>query len=64
MTVDFSVVIKPTPSISKEQRSVDYKKKEMISLKIEGRHDPCIVPRVIPVIESVLALTILDKINK
>lgn len=63
MVIDFKVAIKPTPSISKEQRTIDYEKKEDVILKVEGRHDPCIVPRVLPVIESVLALTILDKLN-
>ncbi len=61
--IDFSVAIKPTPSISKEQRTVDFAKRENDKLLIEGRHDPCIVPRAVPVIEAVLALAILDKIK-
>lgn len=61
--IDFTVVIKPTPSISILQCTVDYKKLEEVSLVVEGRHDPCIVQRVLPVIEAVLALTLLDKLN-
>lgn len=64
MPVDFTATIKPTPSIGQTQKSVDYKIKENISLKVKGRHDPCIVPRVLPVLESVLALAILDRMNK
>lgn len=61
MPIDFSVVVKPTPSISKVQESVNYASKTSTDLQIVGRHDPCIVPRVVPVLESVLALTILDR---
>ena len=60
MPVDFTVTVKPTPSIAQEQESIDYNTKESVKLNIEGRHDPCIVPRVVPVVESVLAITILD----
>lgn len=55
-----SVAIKPTPSISKEQRSVNLQTMENTTLVINGRHDPCIVPRAVPVIESAVALGILD----
>lgn len=55
-----SVAIKPTPSISKEQRSVNLQTMESTTLVINGRHDPCIVPRAVPVIESAVALGILD----
>lgn len=60
MPVDITVTIKPTPSIGKNQESVDMKTNQPVNLSVEGRHDPCIVPRVLPVIESVLAITILD----
>ena len=53
------IAVKPTPSISKEQMTVDIQNNERI-IKIEGRHDPCIVPRIIPVVESMAALVILD----
>ncbi len=52
--------IKPTPSIAKPQRSVDYEKMEEVEIKIKGRHDPCIVPRAVPVIEAMVALTLVD----
>lgn len=60
MPIDFTVTIKPTPSIGKQQESVDLLTNQSVELSVEGRHDPCIVPRVLPVIESVLAITLLD----
>lgn len=59
MPIVISVAIKPTPSIGKEQDTVD-RDGNQVKLKIEGRHDPCIVPRAIPVLESMCAMTILD----
>lgn len=56
----FSVAVKPTPSISKPQKSVNLQTMENEELIIHGRHDPCIVPRAVPVIEAVTAFTILD----
>jgi len=53
------LAIKPTPSISKVQETVD-KKGNSKKIKIEGRHDPCILPRIIPVVESMAALVLLD----
>jgi chorismate synthase len=55
-----SVAIKPTPSISKEQRSVNLQTMQNETLVIHGRHDPFIVPRAVPVIEAAVALGILD----
>lgn len=55
-----SVAIKPTPSISQEQRSVNLQTMQNETIVINGRHDPCIVPRAVPVIESAVALGILD----
>ncbi|MEG2353945.1 MAG: chorismate synthase [Clostridium sp.] len=60
MPIIFKVAIKPTPSISKLQSTIDIKNKVERTLEVKGRHDPCIVPRAIPVIEAVTALTILD----
>lgn len=60
MPILFKCVIKPTPSIAKEQDSVDINKKENIKLCVKGRHDPCIVPRALPVIEAAAAMVILD----
>jgi chorismate synthase len=60
MPIDFRVAFKPTASISKEQRSVDLKQKKETTLRIGGRHDPCIVPRAVVVVESAAALVIAD----
>ena len=55
------IAVKPTPSISKEQKTIDVDGNE-VGIKIEGRHDPCIVPRLIPVAENMVALVLADKI--
>lgn len=52
--------VKPTPSIAKEQRSVDHETKTETMLSIKGRHDPAIVPRAVPVVEAAMALCLLD----
>lgn len=54
------LAFKPTPSISREQDSVDLEKKENTKLIIKGRHDPCVAVRAVPVVEAALALGILD----
>lgn len=56
----FRVAIKPTPSISQPQQSVNLQTMEEETLVIKGRHDPCIVPRAVPVIEAAAAIGILD----
>lgn len=63
MPLIFRVVIKPTPSILKEQRTVNINKMENEILSVKGRHDPCIVQRVLVVIEAIAALSILELIN-
>ena len=55
-----SVAIKPTPSIAKKQRSVNLQTMQNEILEIKGRHDPCIVPRAVSVIEAAVAIGILD----
>ena len=60
MPLIFRCAIKPTPSIAKEQNSVSLSRMESTKLTIGGRHDPCIAPRAVPVIEAVAALAILD----
>jgi chorismate synthase len=60
MPIIFSVAIKPTPSIAKPQNTVDTDKMENTTLEIKGRHDPCIVQRAAVVVESALALAVLD----
>lgn len=64
MPIVFNVGIKPTPSISKEQDTVNVETKKDEKLVIEGRHDPCIVQRAVPVIEAVTAIGILDLIKE
>ncbi len=60
MPVIVRCACKPTPSIAQEQQTVDLCKKTDAPLSIHGRHDPCIVPRAIPVVESTVALVLLD----
>lgn len=60
MPLVFSVAIKPTPSIAKQQRTVSLSKMEETALAVRGRHDPCIVPRAVPVVEAAAAIAIFD----
>ena len=60
MPLVVNVAFKPTPSISRKQNSVDLSTMENTTISIHGRHDPCIVPRAVPVVEAVTALTVLD----
>ena len=62
MPLVFRVAIKPTPSIAKEQRSVSLSRMENTTLTVHGRHDPCIVPRAVPVVEAAAAIAIFDMI--
>ena len=56
----FDCAFKPTPSIGKEQETVDLKERKNTTLTIEGRHDPCIVPRAVPVTEAAAAIAVYD----
>lgn len=60
MPIVFRAAVKPTPSISREQDTVDLVTGENAKLSVHGRHDPCIVPRAVPVIESAAAIALLD----
>ena len=60
MPIIFRAAIKPTPSIGIEQDSVSLSRMENVKLTIKGRHDPCIVPRAVPVFEAACAIAILD----
>ena len=62
MPVIFTVTVKPTPSIAKPQQTVNMKTGEITILEIKGRHDPCIVPRAVPVVEAAAAIAIFDLI--
>ena len=56
----FRAAFKPTPSIAVEQDSVSLSQQKNETLTVTGRHDPCIVPRAVPVTESAAALVVLD----
>ena len=60
MPLDLKVAFKPTASIGLEQESVDLEARRSARLKIEGRHDPCIVPRAVVVVEAAVALVLAD----
>ena len=62
MPVIFQTAIKPTPSISAVQQSISLSRMEEQSLQVKGRHDPCIVPRAVPVVEAAAAIAIFDLI--
>jgi chorismate synthase len=57
--IEFNVAFKPTPSIGKPQKTLD-KNGETVDLTISGRHDVCIVPRAVPVVEAMTALVLAD----
>lgn len=60
MPLVFSVAIKPTPSIAIPQDSISMSQMQQKELLVKGRHDPCIVPRAVPIIEAAAALAIFD----
>ncbi|MBE6933756.1 MAG: chorismate synthase [Ruminococcaceae bacterium] len=62
MPLLFRIAIKPTPSIAREQQSISLSAMEEKALVIQGRHDPCIVPRAVPVVEAAAAVAIYDLI--
>ena len=60
MPLVFHTAFKPTPSIALPQRSVDLERMEETELRVPGRHDPCVVPRAVPVVEAAAALAVYD----
>ena len=60
MPIVLRACIKPTPSIAKEQKSVDMDTMRPVSLSVPGRHDPCIVPRAVPCVEAAVAIALYD----
>ena len=62
MPVVFRVAVKPTPSIASPQQTVNLDTMQPETLRITGRHDPCIVPRAVPVVEAVAAIAVADLI--
>lgn len=62
MPLLFRVAIKPTPSILQPQQTVSLSRQEPAQLQIHGRHDPCIAPRAVPVVEAAAAVALFDRI--
>ena len=60
MPVIFRCAVRPTPSISQKQRTVSLRTGENADLEIRGRHDPCILPRAVPVVEAMAAIGIME----
>jgi chorismate synthase len=60
MPIEATITFKPTPSISKPQNTVDLKQMKDTIIQFEGRHDPCIVPRAVPVVEAMMAVVLAD----
>jgi chorismate synthase len=60
MPIVVTVAVKPTSSIAKEQRTVNLTKMEDAKITVKGRHDPCVVPKAVPVVEAAVAITLVD----
>lgn len=60
MPIVFQAAIKPTPSIARVQQTISLSRGEVQSLQVKGRHDPCIAPRAVPVIEAAAAIAVYD----
>lgn len=63
MPLVFRAAFKPTPSISRQQDTVNLVTGENAELSIVGRHDPCVVPRAVPVVEAAAAIALLDLLS-
>lgn len=64
MPISLKVAFKPTPSIGQEQKTVNFRKTEETVFSVRGRHDPCIVPRAVPVAEAALNIALLGQLIK
>lgn len=62
MPLVFEVAVKPTPSIGMTQKTVSLSRMEEVEIAVKGRHDPCIVPRAVPVVEAAAAIAVYDAI--
>lgn len=60
MPLTVKVAFKPTPSISREQQTIGLESKQNETVRVMGRHDPCIVPRAVPCVEAAMAIALLD----
>ena len=56
------VAVKPTPSIAQEQKTIDMLEMNEAKVQVKGRHDPCIVPKAVPVVEASVALVLVDQL--
>jgi chorismate synthase len=60
--IRIELTIRPTPSISKEQKTVDLNGNNT-SIMVEGRHDPCLCSRIVPVAEALTAIVLIDQMK-
>ena len=60
MPILMRIAIKPTPSIAKEQKTVNLSTMKAADLSVKGRHDPCVVPKAVPAVEAAVAVTLAD----
>jgi chorismate synthase len=60
MPIIVRIAVKPTPSIAKKQQTVNLSKMEDATIKVTGRHDPCVVPKAVPAAESAVAIVLAD----
>ncbi len=60
MPIIVKAAVKPTPSIAKEQRTVNLSSMEDAAISVRGRHDPCVVPKAVPAIEAAVAIVLAD----
>jgi chorismate synthase len=60
MPITARIAVKPTPSITKKQRTVNLSSMEDATIEVRGRHDPCVVPKAVPVAEAAVAVTLVD----
>jgi chorismate synthase len=60
MPIVVRIAVKPTPSIAKEQQTIALSTMENATLRVVGRHDPCVVPKAVPAAESAVAITLAD----
>lgn len=63
MPITFTVTFRPTPSIAKEQQTVNFRTGEEVTLSVSGRHDPCVVFRAVPAVEAAAALALCQLIE-
>lgn len=60
MPIEFTIAVKPTPTIGTPQKTINIETMEDTEIEVSGRHDPCIVPRAVVVVESMAAIALLD----